>query len=148
MLTTLKRATVLAAFVATTTATGVLAQETATDPHHPDVIATETTPPAAAGEMAQQGQDPQSGLPGMMDQGVTAGGMMAGMMQPGMMDAMPMMRMHGHMMRIVFAIADQDGDGALSFEEVSAIQKRIFDALDVDEDDTVTPDELQSFMRD
>ena len=47
------------------------------------------------------------------------------MTQPGMMSAMPMMRMRGHMMKVMFAIADTDGDGALSFEEITAIHKRI-----------------------
>ena len=37
---------------------------------------------------------------------------------------------HGHAMKIMFAIADADGDGALSFEEVTVIHKRIFDKVD------------------
>ena len=52
---------------------------------------------------------------GMMGQGcygMTGSGMMG-------MGGMPMMGMRGHMMKVVFAIADADGDGALSFEEVS-----------------------------
>lgn len=142
MLTALQRAAVLAAFVAITTATGALAQEVVTDPHHPDATVTETTPPAASGEMGQQDQGLQPDQSGMMGEG-----MMAGMMQPGMMDGMPMMRMHGHMMKIVFAIADADGDGALSFEEISAIQRRIFDAVDADQSGTATPEELQGFMQ-
>jgi Ca2+-binding EF-hand superfamily protein len=51
------------------------------------------------------------------------------------------------MMKIMFAIADTDGDGALSFQEVTAIHKRIFDAVDTNKDGKVTPEELQSFMR-
>lgn len=75
-------------------------------------------------------------------------GMMGqGMMQPGMMGAMPMMRMRGHMMKIMFAIADTNGDGGLSFEEISAIHKRIFDRVDANKDGKVTPDETQDFMR-
>ena len=70
-----------------------------------------------------------------------------GMMQPGMMGGMPMMGMHGHAMKIMFAIADADGDGALSFEEVTAIHKRIFDAVDADRDGKVTPEEVQAFVR-
>ena len=73
--------------------------------------------------------------------------MMGGMMQPGMMGAMPMMGMRGHMMKVMFAIADVDGDGALSFEEVTAIHKRIFDKVDADKDGKVTPEEVQAFMR-
>ena len=50
-------------------------------------------------------------------------------------------------MVIVFAIADADGDGALSFEEISVIQRRIFDAVDADQSGTATPEELQGFDR-
>jgi Ca2+-binding EF-hand superfamily protein len=74
-------------------------------------------------------------------------GMMGEMMQPGMMGAMPMMRMRGHMMRIMFAIADTDGDSALSFEEITAIHKRIFDKVDANKDGKVTSEEVQAFMR-
>lgn len=63
-------------------------------------------------------------------------------------DAMPGMigPMSGHMMTIMFIIADADEDGALSFEEVTTIHKRIFDAVDANKDGKVTPDELESFM--
>lgn len=56
-------------------------------------------------------------------------------------------RMHGHMMKIMFAIADADGDGALSFEEVTAVHKRIFDGVDANNDGKVTPEELRAFMQ-
>ena len=69
------------------------------------------------------------------------------MMQPGMMGGMPMMGMRGHTMKIVFAIADVDGDGALSFEEVTTIHKRIFDKVDANKDGKVTPEEVQAFMQ-
>ncbi|MHC2361574.1 EF-hand domain-containing protein [Rhizobium leguminosarum] len=69
------------------------------------------------------------------------------MMPSGMMGGMPMMAMRGHMMKIMFAVADADGDGALSFEEVTAIHKRIFDSVDANKDGKVTTDELQAFMR-
>ena len=55
--------------------------------------------------------------------------------------------MRGHMMKIMFAIADADGDRALSFEEVSTIHKRIFDRVDADKNAKVTPEEMQTFMR-
>jgi Ca2+-binding EF-hand superfamily protein len=64
-----------------------------------------------------------------------------------MMGRMPMMGMHGHTMKIMFAIADTDSDGALSFEEVTAIHKRIFDAVDADKDGKVTPKEVRAFMQ-
>lgn len=74
-----------------------------------------------------------------------------GMMSPGMMAMM-----QGHMgrgagtfpMKVFFAIADTNGDGALSFEEVTAIHKRIFDAMDANRDGKVTLEEIQTFMRD
>jgi hypothetical protein len=70
-----------------------------------------------------------------------------GMMGPGMMRHEPMMGRRGHAMKVMFAIADADGDGALSFEEVTVIHKRIFDSVDADKDGKVTVDEVQAFMR-
>jgi hypothetical protein len=40
-----------------------------------------------------------------------------------------------------------DSDGALSFEEVTAIHKRIFDAVDADKDSKVRPEEVRAFMQ-
>ena len=80
--------------------------------------------------MMGQGPGAQPGQPGMMGQG----------MQPRMMG------MPGHMMKIMFAIADGNADGALSFEEVTIIHKRIFDKVDANKDGKVTPEEVQSFM--
>lgn len=65
----------------------------------------------------------------------------------GMAEGMPMGKMRGHMMRIMFAIADTNGDGALSFDEVTAIHKRIFDLIDANKDGKVTPEEIQAFMQ-
>jgi predicted lipid-binding transport protein (Tim44 family) len=123
-LNALVRAAALSAVVAAGP-TASAAQTTSADPHHPDSTLAQATPPAAPG-----GQ-----------------GMMSGMMQPGMMGGMQMRGMHGHTMKIMFAIADADGDGALSFEEVTAIHKRIFDGVDADKDGKVTPEEVQAFMR-
>lgn len=53
----------------------------------------------------------------------------------------------GHMMKIFFAIADTNGDGALSFEEVSAIHRRIFDRVDANKDGKVTLEEVGAFMQ-
>ncbi|MEI2300953.1 EF-hand domain-containing protein [Ensifer sp. MJa1] len=75
-------------------------------------------------------------------------GAMMGGRQYGMMGRMRQGMMHGHMMKIMFAVADSDGDGALSFEEVTTIHKRIFDKADTNKDGKVTPEELQGFMRD
>jgi hypothetical protein len=96
---------------------GSAAPTTAADPHHPDAA-----PPAAP-----------PAQPGMIG--------------PGMMRHEPMMGRRGHAMKVMFAIADADGDGALSFEEVTVIHKRIFDRVDADNDGKVTVDEVQAFMR-
>jgi hypothetical protein len=123
--------------------TATAAQTTTADPHHPDTTLVQATPPAAPGDMAGQGQGAQpgqSGQPGMMPPGLMGQRMMGGMMQPGMMGGMLMMGMHGHAMKIMFAIADADADGALSFEEVTAIHKRIFDGVDADKGGKVTPE--------
>jgi Ca2+-binding EF-hand superfamily protein len=72
------------------------------------------------------------------------GRMHRGMM--GMMDGGA--RMPRHMMKIMFAIVDADGDGTLSFEEVMAIHKRIFNAIDANKDGKVTLEELEAFTRD
>jgi Cytoskeletal-regulatory complex EF hand len=70
----------------------------------------------------------------------------SGTMGPGMMPP-HMMGRSGHLMKIMFAVADVNGDGALSFEEVTIIHKRIFDRVDVNKDGKVTPEEARSFMR-
>jgi Ca2+-binding EF-hand superfamily protein len=79
--------------------------------------------------------------PGMM-------GRMMGMME-GMRSGMPgrdSRGEHGHMMKVMFAIADTDADGALSLEEISTIHRRIFTAVDADKNGKVTPEELRAFM--
>ena len=73
------------------------------------------------------------------------GQQMHGMMQSGMAGAP--MRMHGRMTKIIFAIADTDGDGGLSFGELTSVQKRIFDQVDGNKDENVTPEEVEAFMR-
>ena len=66
---------------------------------------------------------------------------------PGMMRHGPMVGRRGHAMKLIFAIADADGDGALSFEEVTVIHERIFDGVDADDDGKVTAEEVQAFLR-
>ncbi|MBB4277523.1 EF-hand domain-containing protein [Rhizobium mongolense] len=102
------------------------------DPHHPEAV-----------NGAGQDEAIQPGGPGTMPRAM----MGRDMMPSGMMGGMPMGPMRGHMMKIMFAIADADGDGALSFEEVTAIHKRIFDKVDANKDGKVTPEEMQAFMR-
>ena len=107
---------------------GSAAQTTIADPHRPDAA-----PPGQPGMMP----------PGMMGQGMTGQGMTG----PGMMRHGPMVGRRGHAMKLMFAIADADGDGALSFEEVTVIHKRIFDSVDADDDGKVTAEEVQAFLR-
>jgi hypothetical protein len=104
------------------------------------------TPVAPMGTPGQSTQPAQSGMMGhggsMMGGAI---GRMGGMsqtdgMRGGMMGG-------GHMMKVMFAIADTNGDGALSFEEVTAVHKRIFDVIDANKDGKVTPEELQRFMQ-
>jgi hypothetical protein len=86
--------------------------------------------------------------PGMMGQGMMGRGMMGqGMMggMPGMM-GQGMMGMRGHMMKMMFAVADTNGDGGLSIEEVTEIHKRIFTKVDADADGKVTAEEMRAFM--
>ncbi|RWK43624.1 EF-hand domain-containing protein [Mesorhizobium sp.] len=150
----LMRAAALAATVAAGATATAAAQTTAADPH--DTTVAQAAPSPEPGGMAGQDQGAQPAQPGMMPPGMMGQGMMGQgmgqgmmgeMMQPGMMGAMPMMRMRGHMMKIMFAIADTDGDSALSFEEITAIHKRIFDRVDANRDGKVTTEEVQAFMR-
>ncbi|NLS07881.1 EF-hand domain-containing protein [Rhizobium sp. P32RR-XVIII] len=89
---------------------------------------------------------PMSGTPMMPGSGAGGMPMMYGqMMADGRMPGMPMMG--GYMMKVMFAVADVDGDGVLSFDEVVTIHKRIFDRADANKDGKVTPEEMQTFMR-
>ena len=54
--------------------------------------------------------------------------------------------MHGARMRLVFAIVDADGDGALSLNEVQDFHGRIFRAVDEDEDGLAEMEEIESFF--
>jgi hypothetical protein len=54
--------------------------------------------------------------------------------------------MHGAKMRIMFAIIDADGDGALSQSEVQDFIGRIFNAVDENGDGSVDMEEIQSFF--
>ncbi len=98
-------------------------------------------PPAQPG--AQSAQPGMMG--GMMGQGMTCPMMRSGMM--GGMRGMPMMGPRGHMMKVMFAIVDTNGDGGLSFEEVTAVHKRIFERVGGNKDGKVTREEIQTFMR-
>ncbi|CAN7330818.1 EF-hand domain-containing protein [Rhizobium sp. LjRoot258] len=167
--TRISNAVLLAATIAIGGAGSIFAQPSGADPHHP-ANSSQAIPPSGMEGMMAQGQGTMPGgagmmQPGMMGQGqgtmqggpgMMPGGMQCMMMQPGatggmpmqpgmMGGGMPMMAMRGHTMKIMFAVADADGDGALSFEEVTAIHKRIFDSVDANKDGKVTTDELQAF---
>ncbi|MGG7580671.1 EF-hand domain-containing protein [Rhizobium sp. Nf11,1] len=159
---TMPNVILLAAAIAVGSAELALAQTSGADPHHPADSA-QATEPSGMEDTTAQGQGAMSGGSGMMQSAMmgqgqgnampmqcmmmqpgAAGGMP---MQPGMMGGMPTMGMRGPMMKIMFAIADTDGDGALSFEEVTAIHKRIFGSVDANKDGKVTPEEMQTFWR-
>ena len=141
------RAAALVAMVTVGVTAGAAAQTIAADPHHPDKTLAQAAPSPGPGDTAAQSKGAQPGQSGMMPPGMMGEGMMGGMAQSGMMGGMPMMSMRGHMRKVMFAIADVDGDGALSFEEVTAIHKRIFNKVDANKDGKVTPEEIQAFMR-
>jgi hypothetical protein len=122
------------------------AQTAAADPHHPGTMLTQAMPQSGIMGQGMGAQPAQSSMP----PGQPA--MMCGMMQPGMMGQGMMGRgmtgMSGPApMKIFFAIADANGDGGLSFDEVTAIHKRIFDRVDANKDGKATPEEIQAFMR-
>ena len=54
--------------------------------------------------------------------------------------------MHGAKMRLMFAIVDADGDGALSLTEVQDFHERIFRAVDENNDGMVEMEEIESFF--
>ncbi|CAN7501779.1 EF-hand domain-containing protein [Pararhizobium sp. LjRoot238] len=104
------------------------------------LISASTTTTTFGQTAPAEGQDAQS------ESSETMPGTMMG--RHGMMGGMRGGAMRGHMMKIMFAVADVDGDGALSFEEVTTIHKRIFDKVDANKDGKVTTEEMQAFMRD
>ncbi|MGO4622274.1 EF-hand domain-containing protein [Ensifer sp. 2YAB10] len=98
--------------------------------------------PSFAQKDAKEGKGEKADCSVVMQDGMNGG------RQYGMMGGMRQGMMQGHMMKFMFAIADADNDNALSFEEVSAIHKRIFDKVDANKDGKVTPEEMKAFMRD
>jgi hypothetical protein len=150
-LTILSRTAALALMISAGMMAAATAQTTTADPHHPGMTLAQAMPPSGMmgpGMMSQgqRAQTAQSTMPPAQP------GMMCGMMQPGMMGQGMMGRGMTGMpgpapMKVMFAIADANGDGGLSFEEVTAIHKRIFDRVDANKDGRATPEEIQAFMR-
>ena len=164
--TTLTRMTALTTILAVGVTSGASAQTTGANPHHPDATLAQVMPGQAPSVQPAQPRvipaqpsvvpTPPSttpAQPGMMQPAqpgtppAEAGMMRTGMMGHSMMGGMPMMGPRGHMMKVMFAIIDTNGDGALSFEEVMAVHKRIFDRIDANKDGKVTLEEMQTFMR-
>lgn len=83
---------------------------------------------------------------GMMDrEGMRSGGMArGGMMGPGARG--PDALTHSTMMRMMFALVDADGDGAISLQEFQAAHERIFRAMDSNKDGRLSLEEMQNFM--
>jgi EF hand len=71
----------------------------------------------------------------------------AGTLSPDMMGHGMMMRGRGGHMKLMLALVDTDGDGALSFDEITAVHRRIFNTVDANKDGKVTREELQVFMQ-
>jgi len=86
------------------------------------------------------------GMRGPMMQNQAGAGPMMGsdMMGPGMMMGGGMMG-HG-MMHMMTIMMDTNGDGTLSRDEFQAVHQRMFDAMDLDKDGNLTPEEMQEFM--
>ena len=61
-------------------------------------------------------------------------------------DGMRSAMMHGAGMRMMFAIVDADGDGALSLAEIQDFHGRIFKAVDENGDGKVEMTEITAFM--
>jgi hypothetical protein len=141
-LTTLLRTAALATMIAAGMTAAATAQTTPADPHHPGTMLTQAMPPSGMMSQGQGAQTAQSTMPpaqpGMMQPGMMGQGMM-GRGMTGMPGPAPM--------KIFFAIADANGDGGLSFDEVTAIHKRLFDRIDANKDGRATPEEIQAFMR-
>ncbi|HXI86490.1 MAG TPA: EF-hand domain-containing protein [Parvularculaceae bacterium] len=77
------------------------------------------------------------GRPGMMGHGIMGHGMMGGgMLGHGMMEMGPMM----------MAVADTNNDGAVSFDEMKAVHKRIFNVIDANKDGKITLQEAEAFF--
>jgi hypothetical protein len=104
------------------------------------IASAQTKSPDSAQSEVKPAADGSEMMPGMMSRNMMSSDMNEGMRMMG--------PMRGHMMKIMFVIADSDGNGAISFEELTAIHKRVFDAVDANNDGKVTPEEMQAFMQD
>lgn len=70
-----------------------------------------------------------------------------GMMGPGTMGWGGGMPMHSRMMPVMMmAMMDADDSGTLSFAEIEAVHRRMFDFLDANGDGELSPDEIRAMM--
>jgi uncharacterized protein YhfF len=51
------------------------------------------------------------------------------------------------MMRMLFAMMDNDGDGSVSLQEFRTAHERIFKAMDANKDVRLTLEEIQAFLQ-
>ncbi|MBY4607076.1 hypothetical protein K6M90_05280 [Rhizobium sp. 9T] len=103
------------------------------------IASAQTKSPDSAHSEAKPAAEGSEMMPGMMGRNMMSSDMNEGMRMMG--------PMRGHMMKIMFVVADTDGDGAISFQELTAIHKRVFEAVDANDDRKVTPEEMQAFMQ-
>jgi hypothetical protein len=141
MLTSLPHTTALAAMIAVGMTAATAAQTTPADPHHPETMLIQAMPPSGMMGQRMGAQPAQSSMPA----GQPA--MMCGMMQPGMMDQGIMGRGMTGMpgatpMKVMFAIADANGDGGLSFGFAFVLGRKVNCQM------ANTPGERSMFMRD
>ncbi|RVI70907.1 calcium-binding protein [Sinorhizobium meliloti] len=146
--------TALAATMAISAATAAAAQAPAPIPPAGEMPAQDQAiePDLQPGDQGGAGSVTQGDQPDMMREDMIRGDGKRGdrMRHRGRMPDRMMHRqtMHRQMMKIMFAITDADNDGALSFEEISTIHKRVFDKVDINRDGKVTPEEIQGFFHD
>lgn len=115
--------------------TGALAQ--ATDEQNAET-------PAPSGEQTEQGEAPQGQMGGerMGDRRE-----MREHMREMRRWARGGMGMPRQAMKILFAITDANGDGSITFEEVTDMHRRIFNAMDANKDGNLTLEEIEAFWR-